>query len=206
MLASPPLAPETPRSIALPGSARSLVVAARGQPQRAAIERFIANVYRARFGARVHGWAPTLVALSLAGELVAAAGYRRASETLYLERYLREPVEAAIRARTGAHVDRDAVVEVGHFAATRHGEGRHLMALLGRHLHANGARWAAMTATRELRMLYARLGLTAWWLADATREAVGPAAADWGGYYDHAPAVVAGPIARNLARLERKVA
>jgi hypothetical protein len=195
---SPEAAPAAP--------VRRLVVAALGHPQRAAIERFVADVYRARFGARVRGWTPTLVALRLDGRLVAAAGYRRAREPLYLERYLDGPVEAAIRARTGAHVERDEVAEVGHFAATRHGEGRRLMSLLASHLHGIGVRWAATTATRELRLLYTRLGLRAWWLADASREAVGPAALDWGAYYDHAPAVVAGPIARNLARLRRTAA
>lgn len=196
--------PTSPARLASP--ARAFVLAPPGHPQRAAIERFVATVYRARFGARVRGWAPTLVGLTLDGHLVAAAGYRCASEPLYLERYLAEPIEAAIRARTGVEVERAALVEIGHFAATRHGEGRRLMTRLARHLHATGTRWAATTATRELRHLYERLGLTAWRLADATRDAAGSDATDWGTYYDHEPAVVAGPIARNLVSLEQRAA
>ena len=149
-------------------------------------------------------WRPCWSGLPIDGRIVAAAGYRRASEPLYLERYLDTPVEEAIRARTGAAVDRAHVVEIGHFASARHGAGRRLMTLLARHLLSVGARWAVTTATHELRLLYDRLGLQAWWLADARPGAVGEQASDWGRYYEHAPAVLAGPIARNLAILDRR--
>lgn len=194
--------PDSAASVDVP---RTFIVADRDHSQRAAIEAFITEVYRARFAARVGSFAPTLVALSIDGELAAAAGYRRASEALYLERYLGEPIEAAIRARTGVRVRRDSVVEVGHYASMRHGEGRRLMTPLARHLHLAGARWAATTATGPLRRLYGRLGLRACWLAEATRDTAGPDGAEWGTYYDHAPAVVAGPIARSLAQLERRI-
>lgn len=184
-------------------AARTFVVAPRDHPRREAIERMVASVYRARYGARLSAWAPVLCAIAIDGRPVAAAGYKRADEALYLERYLGMPVEAAIRERTGSLVERATIVEVGHFASTRAGEGRRLMAMLARHLHASGVRWAATTATRELRTLYQRLGVQSWWLADATRAAAGDGAGDWGGYYDHAPAVLAGPIAPNVARLER---
>lgn len=183
--------------------ARTFLVASRDHPRREAIERLIAAVYRTRYGARLRAWAPTLVAIAVDGRVVAAAGFRRATETLYLERYLGDPVEAAIRSATGAIVDRAAIAEIGHFASARHGEGRRLMTLLARHLHASGVRWGATTATRELQALYERLDLRAWRLADAARSAAGNGAADWGRYYDHAPAVIAGPIERNLERLER---
>jgi hypothetical protein len=200
-LTMPAIEPPVPR---LATAAPTLVVAGPAHPQRAAIERHIAAVYRARFGARVAGFAPVLVGLPIDGRIVAAAGYRRAFESLYLERYLDGPVEAAIRSRTGAAIDRAHIVEIGHFASTRHGAGRRLMTLLARHLLSVGARWAATTATQELRLLYDRLGLQAWWLADARPGAVGEQASDWGRYYEHAPAVLAGPIARNLAILERR--
>lgn len=202
MLSSPPLADPSVPATAPPSF--GFVVASRDHPERAAIERFVAATYRARYAARVRNWAPTLVAVTLDGRFVAAAGYRRASEPLYLERYLDGPIEAAIRARTGAVVDRDAIVEIGHFVSTRNGEGRRLMGLLAHHLHATDARWAAMTITRELRALFTRLGLQAWRLADAKRAAAGGDAPDWGTYYEHQPAVVAGPIARNLAHLDRR--
>ena len=61
-----------------------------GDESRPAVEAFIADVYRARYGAAVRAFAPTLVSLrDVDGEIVAAAGYRSAAEgVLFLERYL----------------------------------------------------------------------------------------------------------------------
>ena len=94
------------------------------------------------------------------GPLVAAAGYRPARQgPLFLERYLAAPVESLLGSHSEAAPARERIVEVGHLAASRAGEGRRLMLLLGPHLGGQGFRWVVGTLTEELRHLFVRLGI-----------------------------------------------
>ena len=174
---------------------------------RAEVERFIRAVYAERFGATVRRFAPCLVSLRDAeGRIVAAAGYRFAgSQPLFLERYLDEPVDAALQRRAGARPVRDAVVEVGHLAAARAGEGRRLILLLGPHLAERGAQWVVSTLTEELRHLFVRIGVTPLALGAADPARLGDEAADWGRYYTHHPVVLAGHLPLALRTLARRL-
>ena len=176
--------------------------------ERAEVERFIRAVYAERFGAVVRHFAPCLVSVRDGdGRIVAAAGYRFAgAQSLFLERYLREPVEAALARHAAATPARERIVEVGHLAAIRAGEGRRLILLLGPHLASHGVQWVVSTLTEELRHLFVRIGVTPLALGVADPAALGNEASDWGGYYEHRPVVLAGhlPLAlRILARRHR---
>jgi hypothetical protein len=171
--------------------------------ERSRVQAFVQSIYRARYGATIGDWAPVLVGLWCDGELVAAAGYRRAKTPLFLERYLSGTIDDAIAERAGIRVPRHAIFEVGHFAAARAGAGRVLMRVLADHLATAGCRWVAMTATRELRHLFARLRLSPLTLAPADPSRLGTDAARWGSYYAHSPAVLAGDLAQGLAIFAR---
>lgn len=175
----------------------------RGDESRAEAEQFIARVYRQHFAARLTHFMPVLVSRSIDGRACAAAGYRSAVEPLFLERYLGQPIERALAGATGQPVAREDIVEVGQFASQCAGEGRRLMLALARHLLDAGFRWAAITATAELRRLLARQGLRTLWLGDAQRRCVGDEARRWGSYYRHSPKVIAGDLIFNLSRLQR---
>ena len=174
--------------------------------ERADVEHFIRAVYAERFAATVRHFAPCLVSLRDAeGQIVAAAGYRFAgAQSLFLERYLLEPVEAALARHAGAPASRDRIVEVGHLAARRAGEGRRLILLLGPHLAAQGARWVVSTLTEELRHLFVRIGVTPLALGAADPAVLGDEAADWGRYYEHRPVVLAGHLPLALRILARR--
>jgi hypothetical protein len=146
---------------------------------------------------------PWLASLVDGESTIAAAGYRRASQPLFLERYLAAPVNETLSSRAGVRIARDAIFEVGHFAAARAGAGRSLMAALARHLAGLGCDWVVSTATVELRALLRRTGIRALPLATAHPGAVGHEAACWGSYYAHSPMVVAGELAESLATLKR---
>lgn len=163
-------------------------------PGREEVERFIAEVYRDRFGADVRAFAPVLVCRrSPDGVLWAAAGYRPADAgALFLERYLDMPVDQALA--TG----RGEIVEVGHLAASRAGEGRRLILQLGRLLARSGFHWAVSTMTEELRHLFQRLGVAQRTLGVADPARLGADAARWGGYYEHHPVVLASAIGTAL--------
>lgn len=177
-----------------------------GDAGRLAVEAFIRDVYRARYGATVPAFAPTLVALrDASGAIVAAAGYRGAADgPLFLERYLDAPVERLLCPAGAAPLPRRRIVEVGHLAASRAGEGRRLILALGPHLAARRFQWVASTLTQELRHLFVRLGITPLALAPARPETLGDAARDWGRYYDHAPVVLAGRLDSALRVLAQR--
>jgi hypothetical protein len=177
-----------------------------GGEQRAEVERFIRGIYAQRFGATVRRFAPCLVSLHDGdGRIVAAAGYRFADAAgLFLERYLDEPVEAMLARHAGARPARGTIVEVGHLAAARAGEGRRLILLLGPHLAARGAQWVVSTLTEELRHLFVRIGVTPLALGAADPGRLGDEAADWGGYYAHHPVVLAGHLPLALRILSRR--
>jgi hypothetical protein len=180
-----------------------LRVHAAGDPQRDAVEDFIRGVYAARYGAQVNGFAPVLVSLHEGGQIVAAAGYRNAAQPLFLERYLDEPVEALLARHHGgtAVPAREHIVEVGHLAATKAGEGRRLVLMLGAHLAQRRTQWVVSTLTQELRQLFSRMGLAPVLLGRADPARLGHEAADWGRYYEHQPVVLAGHLPQALHQL-----
>lgn len=174
-----------------------------GDPLRSTVQRTIDAVYREHFGARVPDWAPMLVSVGEGDTVAAAAGYRRAVERLYLERYLDAPVERALAAALAIDAPpRSGIVEVGHLAAVSPGASRVLMAALGRHLAAVGVEWVVSTATAPLRAMFERMGMQVVELGRASAEAAGPQAASWGRYYAEQPAVIAGALLPNLARVD----
>lgn len=172
-------------------------------PQRAEVEDCIRRVYAQRHGAHVRSFAPTLVSLHDGQRVVAAAGYRWATQPLFLERYLDAPVQDMLAACTGAPPPRrEGIVEVGHLAAVEPGAGRRLIALLGPHLAGLGVQWVVSTLTQELRALFLRMGVAPLALGAADPACLGPAAADWGRYYEHGPVVLAGHLAQALRLMQ----
>ena len=175
-----------------------------GDARRVEVEGFIRGVFAKRYGADVRHFAPTLVSLQDRGEIVAAAGYRSAAEApLFLERYLPSPIEALLAPHADSPPQRHGIVEVGHLAATRPGEGRRLIALMGSHLAAQDFVWVVGTITSDLRRLFMRIGVTPLSLGAADPAALGPEVAHWGSYYDHHPMVLAGQLDEALRRLTR---
>ncbi|HSV72006.1 MAG TPA: thermostable hemolysin [Methylibium sp.] len=176
-----------------------------GDRGRREVEDFIRGVYAEHYGARVPAFAPQLVSLRDGEQIVAAAGYRSAAEPLFLERYLDRPVERLLAGVAGAP-SRGRIVEVGHLASRRAGEGRRLILRLAQHLGELRVQWVVSTLTEELRQVFARMGVqpVALGLADPAR--LGAEAADWGSYYDHRPLVLAGSLPLALRRLAPRLA
>lgn len=189
-----------------PAARPALRLHPRGDAGRAEVEQFIRAVYAERFGATLRHFAPCLVSLRDADDrIVAAAGYRFAgAQPLFLERYLDEPVEAALARHAGATPQREGIVEVGHLAADRAGEGRRLILLLGPHLATLGVQWVVSTLTEELRHLFVRLGVTPLALGAADPARLGDDGRDWGDYYAHRPVVLAGHLPLALRILARR--
>lgn len=175
-----------------------------GDTRRAEVETFIARIYAQRYGAVVTTFAPVLVSLQDAGsgQIVAAAGYRNAQQApLFLESYLGAPIESLLSAHSKTQLARSDIVEMGHLAADRAGEGRRLILLLAPLLAGQGFSWVVSTLTQELRLLFVRLGIAPIALAAADPAALDQSAGQWGSYYNHDPVVLAGDLQQAMRQL-----
>lgn len=170
-------------------------------PRRAEVESFIADVYRARFGAALDAFLPHLLAFEdEAGAVRAAVGLQCGREgPLFVEQYLDVPAEVAIAQATGRPVARSEIVEVGNFAALRPGDARGVILGMARRLHAAGFRWVLFTATGQLRNAFARLHLHPVYLAEARAERLQRDATQWGRYYETHPHVMFGDLVAGAA-------
>ena len=178
-------------------------------PGRDAVEAMIGTVYGRRYSAQLSGFAPVLVSLSNAHGPIAAAGYRPAgAERLFLERYLDRPIERCLPHHDHSPIARSTIVEVGHLAAMRAGDGRRLFQPLARHLADEGYTWVVSTVTRELRQLFLRLGITPLAIQAADPHTLGADRVHWGRYFEHEPVIVAGhlPLAIGTLATRRRSA
>jgi hypothetical protein len=185
----------------------SVEVYGRETPGRTCVQDFVKGIYAERYGAHITEFAPVLLALRDAqGALVAAVGYRCAAlEPLFLERYLDVPVEQALLGAQAPRSARRDMAEVAHLVALRPGEGRRMMAELGRWLGQQGVHWVVSTVTRELRHLFLRMGIAPLALGVADPERLGERARDWGSYYEHEPVVLAVALAQTTRLRPRLV-
>jgi hypothetical protein len=174
-------------------------------PRRAEAERLIKRVYRECFRAAIGVDFPVLIGVADAsGAIVAAAGCRLAKVgPLFLERYLDEPIERALARLAGANVERADIAEIGALATTGDGAAIALFAALARHLHQEGAVYAAATATRRLRRAFRAFGFGAREIAAADPARLAEHAKAWGDYCDQEPIVVAGRVEAGCARFQR---
>lgn len=182
-----------------------LVKPSPGSARRHALEAFIRARFADYYAAHIHHFMPCLLGFEDEdGKVQAAAGLRPASgmEGLFLERYLDEPIERVVSARTGLPVARQDLVEVGNFAAQGPGGARLLITALTDLVGAQGFRWVVFTGTAMLLNSFQRLGLPLVELGPADPARMGADLADWGRYYDSHPQVMAANVAETHKRLQ----
>jgi Thermostable hemolysin len=191
----------------LPGRFVRASLVERHDPQRKAVEAFIARIYRDRYGATLRSFLPHLLAYRDAdGDMVAAVGLRMASEgDLFVEHYLDGRAEQVLAERRIADVSRAELAEVGNFSAATPGAARELILQLTWALHAAHVRWVLFAATRQLRNSFDRLHLSTLELADARADRLGDDGLQWGSYYASQPRVVCGDVVSGHAYLQRRM-
>ena len=179
---------------------RSLHLVAVDAARRAAVHDFIRDRFAAHYQADVRHFMPCLFGLEADdGSLHGAVGCRSAAtQPLFLEHYLDEPIEDLIAARVGTTVDRTDVVEVGNLAARGAGMSRLLIVALTRLLATEGVRWVGFTGTPALINSFRRLGIALHGLAPADPRRLGVDRdqwrAEWGSYYDAGPQVMVAEV------------
>jgi len=175
-------------------------------PDRVLAEQFISRRFAESFGSRVDSFMPRLFSLrNEHGDICGAFGLRSANRRLFLEQYLDQPIEKAIGSRLGSAVERQCIVEVGHFSGTFPGAVRAMICLLTEQLYREGFTWVTFTGTASLRNAFSRMGLAPLDIQAAEAERL-PAdeRAAWGSYYEHAPHVLVGNIREGYGALVKR--
>jgi len=175
-------------------------------PDRALAEKFISQRFAESFGSRVESFMPRLFSLrNEHGDICGAFGLRSANRKLFLEQYLDQPIEKAIGSRLGSAVERQCIVEVGHFSGTFPGAVRAMICLLTEQLYREGFTWVTFTGTASLRNAFSRMGLAPLDIqaAEAARLPADERAA-WGSYYEHEPHVLVGNIKEGYGALVQR--
>lgn len=155
----------------------------------------IRRKYHDVFGASIAPTFGSYLSREGAGQAGAILGYRRAGEDrLFLEAYLDRPVEEEVGRAFGRPFTRNAIVEIGNFAADN---ALAMVSLWGAAANDLGGtnEVAVATLTAPLRRTFARIGIPIAVLAPATPERLGEASGAWGKYYEADPRVCAGIIA-----------
>lgn len=167
------------------------------------VEAFISSVYLARYRARLRSFMPHLLAYyDDEGQLVAAVGLRSADEgRLFAEQYLAAPIETVMAQRGIAWITRDAVVEVGNFAAVTPGIARELILQITCMMSSARRPWVLFVATQQLRNAFQRLQLSPIELAEASADRLVDKGSDWGDYYTSRPRLMCGNVAQGRAYL-----
>ncbi len=170
---------------------------------RAALEQFIHARFAAVHHADVQHFLPELLALHDShGRLIAAVGMRLADTgPLFLERYLDEPVDAAVSRLAGSLLTRECLVEVGNLASLSAGSARIMIIAVTWLLASRGLQWVVFTGAGTLINSFQRLGLVPGVLAAADPCRLDGAQVHWGTYYAQQPRVYAGNIGQGFEGL-----
>lgn len=187
---------------------KRLVAHSHDSRRRRDLEEFVRDEFFLYFKARVRRFMPQLLALhDRADRVHAVVGCRRAAaEPLFLETYMRDPVERSIARRTGVEVARDAVVEIGGLACCGPRAAREMVEALIPFLLGEGFTWVVFTGTDAVKDVFRRINLAPTVLCRANPELLRAGREDWGSYYDHNPEVMAGRLRDGAAALQlRKV-
>ncbi len=157
---------------------------------RSVVELEIQRLYWRRYGAVLESFAPMMVAeLTQAGTVECVAGLRFGHEPLFLECYLDRPIEQVLEHHLCSEIERSRIVEVCHLAGAGSGRSLFVRKLIAM-LEATEVELAIFTATKPLRHLLRRSGLTLVELGAATIDRV-PRPETWGSYFEHDPRIMA---------------
>jgi hypothetical protein len=158
---------------------------------RAELEDYVSRCFKRAYSAEVTEFAPLLLELRCVSNTSGVAGIRPASaQPLFLESYLDEPVETVARQFAGEPVERHEIAELCNLAALRPGACQLINIILAAALQGAGFRYACFAGTNQLERIVRKQHFAVEPVAVAAPARLGPAAAQWGSYYDSSPNVL----------------
>lgn len=191
------------RHVILPGTSCQIHrTEASGRKQ---IELYIKMRFKEAYDANIKEFMPNLLSVECLKGTSAAAGFRTAQHsTLFVENYLKKPIEQTLSTAIQQPVDRNKIVEIGNLASTQRGASQLMFILLLAVLHRANFRWVVFTATQQVEQILGKLRFKAMTLSKAQLSELnhepdsmninGKEHSDWGSYYDTNPFVLAGDL------------
>lgn len=166
--------------------------------EREAAEKFITDIYAKSYGAKIGVHYSTLMSVQDdQGKILAAVGFRNAAdEPLFLEQYLRHPIDEIL------DTPRSSITEIGNLASAGGGSSLFLFAALSAYLHDKKQSHAVITGTKFIEGRLRVLGSKPTRIAKADPSLLLKNGEDWGSYYNTDPYVMAGQVAKGYERLQ----
>lgn len=167
------------------------------------VEDFISRRFNDAFGAEIQHFLPYFLISQMDGLIDSAIGFQPVQQqSLFLEQYLSHPVEQSLQLQ-GIITKRAEMVEIGNLAASFNSGSPLLFILLAAVLHQADYQWVVFTATRQVRHLIGKLQLSTITLGTADPQRLVDKNQQWGSYYLHQPAVLAGHLPTAIAHLRQ---
>lgn len=171
----------------------NIILDERFSKQRLSVESYIHDKFEEQFGADIQHFLPYLLSLKCNDNFCATVGIRTAeSEPLFLENYLRYPIEQEIGNYFKTAIDRESIVEIGNLVSTWRGSSQLLFIILTDLLLRLDREWVVFTATKEVEFLLKKMNFNPVHLADASLKMLSDDKERWGSYYDGNPKVMFG--------------
>ena len=166
-------------------------------------KNFISKAYELEFGASIEVNYPTLISVyDGCGKILAAVGLRRAGdEPLFLEQYIKQPLESALFPFAPHDINRKAIAELGSFATSRSSASIYLMGATAAYLVMQKVEYASVTATDKLVRLFGLFNFDIRVICPAQKSALHCNDVDWGSYYDCNPQVAIGSVQQCLCSI-----
>ena len=164
-------------------------------------EQFINAGYKKHFEAELVEFFPIILVVKdwKKGRILGAVGLRYADDyKLFSEQYLNQSIESAIASHQIADINRDEIIELGHFVVDQNHDVNTVIPMVASFLKSLNVKWAVYTLSRPIKVAFQKLGIQLTHLQHAHPKALQGSASDWGKYYDFKPAVYYSNILTNM--------
>jgi hypothetical protein len=155
---------------------------------RLAAERFIKQGFASTYGADIDISMPYVLAINN-GKFKAALGIRAATENLFIEQYLTQPIEHYV-SQQQTTVARELIAEIGHLYSNSNKFTIPLFLTTAVSLFCNGYEHMTFAGTDHVVKLIGKAGIECHHIAPADKNKLLGASQKWGSYYETNPQVV----------------
>jgi hypothetical protein len=166
----------------------SLDVFQKSDEGRLAAEQFIKDGFTSAYGADIDITMPYVLAINN-GKFKAALGIRAATESLFIEQYLTQPIEYYVKQKH-AIVAREYIAEIGHLYSNSNKFTIPLFLTTAVSLFCNGYEHMVFAGTDHVVKLISKTGIDCHYIAQADKKKLRGSAKKWGSYYETNPQVV----------------
>jgi hypothetical protein len=166
----------------------SLDVFQRSDDGRLAAEQFIKDGFTSIYGADIDITMPYVLAINN-GKFKAALGIRAATENLFIEQYLTQPIEYYVTQKHAIAL-RQYIAEIGHLYSNSNKFTIPLFLTTAVSLFCNGYEHMVFAGTERVVKLISKAGIDCHYIAQADKNKLQGSSKKWGSYYETNPRVV----------------